>query len=73
VGPRTCLDAVEKRKSSTAGSRTRAVLPVTILTELSRLSYAEALIKYCHAFSDRRRVLDSQLDLLQSYTQVQYN
>jgi hypothetical protein len=28
---------------------------------------------YCHAFSDRRRVLDWQLDLLQSYTQVQYN
>jgi hypothetical protein len=31
------------------------------------------LRKYCHAFSDRRRVLDWQLDLLQSYTQVQYN
>jgi hypothetical protein len=29
--------------------------------------------KYCHAFSDRRRVLDCQLDLLQLYTQVQYN
>jgi hypothetical protein len=28
---------------------------------------------YCHAFSDRRRVVDWQLDLLQSYTQVQYN
>jgi hypothetical protein len=28
--------------------------------------------QYCHAFSDRRRVLDWQLDLLQSYTQAQY-
>jgi hypothetical protein len=28
---------------------------------------------YCHALSDRRRVLDWQLDLLQSYTQVQCN
>jgi hypothetical protein len=28
---------------------------------------------YCHAFSDRRRVLDWQLDLLQSYTKAQYN
>jgi hypothetical protein len=28
---------------------------------------------YCHALGDRRRVLDWQLDLLQSYTQVQYN
>jgi hypothetical protein len=28
---------------------------------------------YCHAFSDRRRVLDWQLDLLQSHTRVQYN
>jgi hypothetical protein len=27
---------------------------------------------YCHALSDRRRVLDWQLDLLQLYTQVQY-
>jgi hypothetical protein len=29
--------------------------------------------RYYHAFSDRRRVLDWQLDLLQSYTQLQYN
>jgi hypothetical protein len=29
--------------------------------------------KYCYALSDYRRVLDRQLDLLQSYTQVQYN
>jgi hypothetical protein len=30
-------------------------------------------MKYRHGFSDRRRVLDWQLDLLLSYTQVQYN
>jgi hypothetical protein len=30
-------------------------------------------IKYCHALGGRRRVLDLQSDLLQSYTQVQYN
>jgi hypothetical protein len=40
---------------------------------LSRKVVGRSTIIYCHAFSDRRRVLEWQLDLLQSYTQVQYN
>jgi hypothetical protein len=51
---------------------TNTVHANTLLTFVHRYLYACMQI-YCHAFSNRRRVLDWQLDLLQSYTQVQYN